>query len=569
MGMGMGMGMGVGLSNKIKILKLNNNKIQQLTPWICTLNELECLDISKNQITHLIANLGLLNKLIDFRFNDNPIEYPRIDILMLDTKYILKYLREQLYIEVPNKYYRISIVGQDNVGKSSLAYTLKENQVNQSNISTDGISIDHWLLEIDNLIQFQLPSSIMPSSSTPIPPSSFSSNPSSSSSAASTSISSSSSSTTYTHHGSSSSSSSASSYSSSHFLSNYQQSSLSNSSPSQRSNDIIQSIHVNNSGNSISTSFNPSSSSSSTSSTSSSFVNTNNHMSGQGSSSNNTVNNNYALSGSTTIGNQLLPVSSSVSSTIPSSNTMHMAQSMHIHTSHIDVSLWDFAGQEIYYTTHELFLLDQSIYIIVWYILQNDDDTKLLYWLESIKSIQRNKLLKSNLILDHPGTDISNNSNNNNSNNHTSGGGGGSGNSNSSGQVIIDESQLLSSIQQSISSSSSGGSGGNGMYQTPTILVATHIDHESCSRDFMMKTLQNIADKYTCNYPFIKHITAVSTVTQKGFPELRMLIKDLIRVNHELLQKSIPSRYKLVEQFIINQLRKERKPPIITMIEFI
>lgn len=36
----------------------------------------------------------------------------------------------------------------------------------------------------------------------------------------------------------------------------------------------------------------------------------------------------------------------------------------------ITLNVWDFAGQEIYYTTHQFFLSERSIYLVVWNLLE-------------------------------------------------------------------------------------------------------------------------------------------------------------------------------------------------------
>jgi small GTP-binding protein len=45
---------------------------------------------------------------------------------------------------------------------------------------------------------------------------------------------------------------------------------------------------------------------------------------------------------------------------------------------------WDFAGQEVYYTSHPFFLTEQSIYLLVWNLELTDGESRVLYWLQSI-----------------------------------------------------------------------------------------------------------------------------------------------------------------------------------------
>ncbi|PRP77349.1 hypothetical protein PROFUN_05594 [Planoprotostelium fungivorum] len=52
----------------------------------------------------------------------------------------------------------------------------------------------------------------------------------------------------------------------------------------------------------------------------------------------------------------------------------------------IDWSAWDFDGQEAYYSSHQFFLSSRAIYVIVWNLENTLDQSKLEYWLQSIKA---------------------------------------------------------------------------------------------------------------------------------------------------------------------------------------
>jgi len=45
---------------------------------------------------------------------------------------------------------------------------------------------------------------------------------------------------------------------------------------------------------------------------------------------------------------------------------------------------YDFAGQEVYYTTHQLFLSAGAVYLLVWHPRTNVSDARLQFWLQSI-----------------------------------------------------------------------------------------------------------------------------------------------------------------------------------------
>ncbi|MET7485486.1 COR domain-containing protein [Streptomyces sp. NPDC005538] len=57
---------------------------------------------------------------------------------------------------------------------------------------------------------------------------------------------------------------------------------------------------------------------------------------------------------------------------------------------HADVTMnlatWDFGGQEIYHATHQFFLTDRSLFVLVWDAQVGWEASKLYYWLDMIKA---------------------------------------------------------------------------------------------------------------------------------------------------------------------------------------
>ena len=51
------------------------------------------------------------------------------------------------------------------------------------------------------------------------------------------------------------------------------------------------------------------------------------------------------------------------------------------------VYFWDFAGQELYYSTHHFFLTENSINLIVFDCTKSLLENRLLFWLNSIQSM--------------------------------------------------------------------------------------------------------------------------------------------------------------------------------------
>jgi internalin A len=51
-------------------------------------------------------------------------------------------------------------------------------------------------------------------------------------------------------------------------------------------------------------------------------------------------------------------------------------------TVEADFALWDFAGQDIYYTTHQFFLTQRALYLLVWDQTKPEEVSKVEFWLE-------------------------------------------------------------------------------------------------------------------------------------------------------------------------------------------
>ena len=300
--------------NRISKLKLHNNKLIRLPPQIVKLSKLTFLDISNNNIKVIAPNLCSIKKLETVRHNGNPIIFPPNHVVGKGTDVLLKYLEDRISRSTPLRRVRLLLVGQENVGKSSISYYLKNNNANQVNISTDGIHIDDWEVKIST-------------------------------------------------------------------------------------------------------------------------------------------------------GNVTQPV---------------------------DIKIWDFAGQDVYYSTHQLFLGGQSIYMVVWNIMSDERDTRIRFWLESIKA-------RTNGIAD-------------------------------------------------------------------VILVATHMDHELCTPEYVRDSLSTIEKKYCSRFPFIKNIIAVSCSTGEGFPQLRSIIKNVVS-ELKYIGNFIPSKYLFLEDEL-NYQGKELCPPMISFDDF-
>jgi internalin A len=51
----------------------------------------------------------------------------------------------------------------------------------------------------------------------------------------------------------------------------------------------------------------------------------------------------------------------------------------------LTLNAWDFGGQDIYHATHQFFLTERSVYVVVWNARTGSRDSKLDYWLDTIQ----------------------------------------------------------------------------------------------------------------------------------------------------------------------------------------
>ncbi len=61
----------------------------------------------------------------------------------------------------------------------------------------------------------------------------------------------------------------------------------------------------------------------------------------------------------------------------------HVTEDKRVITTQFNV--WDFAGQEIYYDTHQFFFSARTIYAVVWNLAQGDEDGRVSFWVDSIR----------------------------------------------------------------------------------------------------------------------------------------------------------------------------------------
>lgn len=189
----------IGQLTKLEKLHLNHNLLKSLPSEIGQLYNLEKLYLNHNRITNIPSEIGQLKKLKELYLGSNllrnfPVEVERLENLeyldlndnhlsdislkvkqLKNLKYL--YLNKNINLPIPSEildkydrpqiiidYYlslpdnqqkplheaKMFLVGQGNVGKTSLRERLIQNQYDTTSNKTDGIDIEPWIIQVDD-----------------------------------------------------------------------------------------------------------------------------------------------------------------------------------------------------------------------------------------------------------------------------------------------------------------------------------------------------------------------------------------------------------------------------------
>lgn len=130
-------------------LDVSNNFISEISTAVSRLTRLEVLDISTNRIDVPPVALTTIPKLRKLKFKGNPFQFVPNSVQKNDREF-LKYLTQLKESTIQWKKLKLLIVGEENVGKSTLLRCLQSfpnlEGVASENISTNGVAIDELTL---------------------------------------------------------------------------------------------------------------------------------------------------------------------------------------------------------------------------------------------------------------------------------------------------------------------------------------------------------------------------------------------------------------------------------------
>lgn len=142
---------GIGRLTNLRRLYLDNNKLIHLPPEIGQLTRLEKLELDGNQLRELPREIiQLLSRPITISIDRNPLDDPLPELVSRGWDAVASYLRS-LEDAVPQYEAKILIVGEGNVGKTSLLAALRGEPFVMNRETTHGLEIHPLILKHPDL----------------------------------------------------------------------------------------------------------------------------------------------------------------------------------------------------------------------------------------------------------------------------------------------------------------------------------------------------------------------------------------------------------------------------------
>jgi hypothetical protein len=143
-------------AGSVRELDISDNKLATLPPEIGRLTQMIILDAHGNQIRTLPRALARLHRLSELRLNDNPLRDPLPALLKSGIGDLFAYLRS-LDKAAAQYEAKLLLVGEGEVGKSSLITALEGGPFEKHRDSTHGIEIrplrfDHPALDVEMML---------------------------------------------------------------------------------------------------------------------------------------------------------------------------------------------------------------------------------------------------------------------------------------------------------------------------------------------------------------------------------------------------------------------------------
>jgi len=148
----------------LQYLYLSKNQLSDLPKEIAELKSLQILDLKNNQLSDLPKEIAELNMGIYWKdgytkginLYNNPLKHPPIEIIKQGREKVLNYYKSIEKESIKLFEAKLLIVGQGGVGKTCLMNRIIHNQVNEDEISTEGIDIQEWSIKTEVSNNFRI-----------------------------------------------------------------------------------------------------------------------------------------------------------------------------------------------------------------------------------------------------------------------------------------------------------------------------------------------------------------------------------------------------------------------------
>lgn len=148
----------IGDLRSLEILDLRNNNLREIPLEISFLNKLEEINLQNNKITELPPQILNLSKLARINIDGNPLTKPPIEVATRGIGAIRNYFSSILSTNENIKLFeaKLLIVGEGNVGKTSLMKSLLKENFKTEVPTTEGIDIKEWKFKDLNDNEFKI-----------------------------------------------------------------------------------------------------------------------------------------------------------------------------------------------------------------------------------------------------------------------------------------------------------------------------------------------------------------------------------------------------------------------------
>jgi internalin A len=146
----------IGFLTNLEMLNLRGNQLLTVPSEIGFLGNLKSFDLMSNNLVLLPPELSNLPETIDLRLADNDLIEPLPDVLARGVPALLTYLRGVLEAGVAQYEAKVLLVGEGNVGKTSLVAALRGESFILNRPTTHGIEIAELRLRHPELQQIDI-----------------------------------------------------------------------------------------------------------------------------------------------------------------------------------------------------------------------------------------------------------------------------------------------------------------------------------------------------------------------------------------------------------------------------